>query len=229
MTYTRAVFAGLDLAHLDNTAQDALIALFNDASVDLGDVEARVTIAEADIDTAEAAIDVTEADMVTAEAAIVTAEAAIVTAEADIDTAEADIVVLQAAISGLAYQRTFDWEDSDVDVVAGSAAINLGDALPADAFVLAVHASVTEAFDDGSSGTFDLDLGVVGTSNQFLVDGDLDSTAELATPTLYPVIASAEQLLVTIKGNVNLSTLTSGTVVVTVLYSVPVTTVVPAP
>jgi hypothetical protein len=125
-------------------------------------------------------------------------------------------------------KRVFDFADTDIDVASQSAVINLGAALPAGAVLVGVDAVVTDAFTDGATGTFDLDLGIDGDDNLFLTNGDLD-TADKISVTGMPFAVGGEQLVVTVKGDVNLSTLTAGTVEVTFFYFVPDVTVIAAP
>lgn len=127
------------------------------------------------------------------------------------------------------YTRTFDHADTDVAVAATSAAIELGDALPAGAVVYAVTADVTEDWSDGGAGTFDLDVGDgtdddLFTPTQVVLDGGVALRTQSAC-----IPAGGVQLTVTIVSDVNLSTATTGTVELKVHFAVPYNEAIAAP
>lgn len=127
------------------------------------------------------------------------------------------------------YTRVFDHADTDVDLGATSAEIELGDALPVGAVVLGVTCDVTEDWSDGSTGTFDLDVGDGTTADLFTpTQVVLDGGAALRTQSVL-VPASGVQLTVTIVSSVDLDTATGGTATLTVYFAVPFDTVIAAP
>lgn len=135
------------------------------------------------------------------------------------------------ALAGVqAYTRVFDCDDTDVALAAHSAAINFGSALPTGAVVLGVIADVTEDFSDGGASTFSADVGVSGGDDDLFTPTalDIDNGVALYTQSV-AIAASGTQLAVTISGSVNLSTLTTGTMTLTVLFCVPTTTTIAAP
>lgn len=155
---------------------------------------------------------------------------ALVDADAEILALAAESAELLAAKIQM-YTREFDHEDIDVDVVAASTGeIVLGDTLPAGATVLGAHARVTEAWSDGAAGTFDLQVGIAGTEDLWVANGNLDAGGSLhSAATAVPRIVGAADLVVQIDGSVNLSTATAGKVTVSVLWMVPDETVILAP
>lgn len=127
------------------------------------------------------------------------------------------------------YTRTFDHADTDVAVEDTSAAIELGDALPEGAVVYAVTADVTEDWSDGSTGTFDLDVGD-GTDDDLFTPTqvELDGGTALRTQSV-AIPAGGVQLTVTFVSSVNLDTATGGTVELKVHFAVPQDTEIAAP
>ena len=133
----------------------------------------------------------------------------------------------EAAARIQSYARTIAFDDVDVDVAATSAEVDIGDPLPAGAFVLGVYANVTEDFDDGAAGTFSADVGDSGGDDDRYTPTALDidgGVAELGSQ-LSMLPAGGEQITVTLTGSANLSTLTSGSVDIVVTYFVPTETV----
>lgn len=140
-----------------------------------------------------------------------------------------------AAFERKALRRTFAFDDTDVAVAATSAVITFGDPLPINAVVESVHATFTD-WTDGSSGTFEADVGVLsGDDDRFTptaLDIDGAASGELNQTVNLPGNNSGAttQLAVKFGSDVNLSTLTGGTMVLTVYYYVPSSiTVVEAP
>lgn len=127
------------------------------------------------------------------------------------------------------YTRVFDHADTDVALEATSAEIALGDALPTGAVVYGVTCDVTEDWSDGSTGTFDLDVGD-GTDDDLFTPTQvvLDGGAALRTQAVI-IPASGVQLTVTIVSSVDLDTATGGTCELTVYFGVPYETTIAAP
>jgi hypothetical protein len=120
------------------------------------------------------------------------------------------------------YKRVFDHADTDINVAATSAVINLGDPLPADAIVIGVIADVTQDWADAGAGTFSADVGVAsGDDDRFTPTAlDIDGgVAELGQTVLLQ--AGGTQLAVTFTGSVNLSTLVTGTMTLRVFFVQP--------
>lgn len=119
-------------------------------------------------------------------------------------------------------RRTFAFDDADVAVAAVSVDIDFGDPLPAGAFVLGVYANVTEDWTDGGAGVFFADVGVSGGDSDRFTPTALDIDGGIAELT-QSVLLSADgtQLAVHIEGDVNLSTLTGGSMDLVVVYFVP--------
>lgn len=117
--------------------------------------------------------------------------------------------------------RSFRFDDPDVAVAATSAKIPLGNPLPAGAVVLGVVCDVTDDWTDGSTGTFDLDVGDGTTDDLFTpTQVVLDGGVALRTQSVM-VPAGGVQLTVTFVSSVNLNTLTGGAADLQVLYVVP--------
>jgi len=120
------------------------------------------------------------------------------------------------------YLRTFSFDDVDIDVAATSAAISFGDVLPTGAVVVAVWADVTADWTDGGAGTFSADLGDGSDPDRYTptaldIDGGI---ATLGNQVLWDP-SGGVQLEITFTGDVNLSTLTGGTMVFRVWFIVP--------
>lgn len=118
------------------------------------------------------------------------------------------------------YSRTVSRTDADVALAATSAVIELGDPLPEGAIVLGVIANVTADW-AVSAATFAADIGD-GSDDDYFTPTQLDidgGIALLQQSVCLP--AGGKQLTLTITGSVNLSTLTSGSMALTVLYVVP--------
>jgi hypothetical protein len=127
-------------------------------------------------------------------------------------------------------RRVFDHADTDVALAATSAAIDLGDALPAEAIVLGVRADNTQDWTDGVAGTFAMDVGDGATADKFNPTAALDIDGGIAVLGEFTTVHSSEdQLTVTISSTVNLSTATAGTTELTVYYVVPVVITAAAP
>lgn len=151
-----------------------------------------------------------------------------------LDRFEPSMIGGQVAGSGYgrvqAYRRTFDHADTDIAVADTSVAIDFGDALPVGAIVLAVIADITQDWSDGGAGVFGADVGVSGGDADLYTPTELNIDGGVALQTQFVGIpASGVQLAVTITGDVNLDTLTTGTMVLTVLYMVPQVTEIAAP
>lgn len=121
----------------------------------------------------------------------------------------------------MSVSRSFAFDDEDVAVEDTSVEIALGDPLPEGAIVLGVIADVTADWTDGSTGSFDLDVGD-GTDDDLFTPTQvvLDGGAALRTQNAF-VPAGGVQLTVTFVSSVDLDTLTGGAVDLTVLYVVP--------
>lgn len=116
------------------------------------------------------------------------------------------------------------------DAVAGEAqAINIGTALPANALVMGVRATLTTQFTGGAVSAVVLDVGYAGSTESVMKD--LDVFGSVAAGAQYtdgstakpkPVAASAKQLIATFTpdGGHALSALTAGSVKVDVFYVV---------
>jgi hypothetical protein len=129
-----------------------------------------------------------------------------------------------------AYQRLFDHADTDVALVDTSAEIELGDVLPDGALVLDLISDVTEDWTDGGAGTFSADVGDGSDPDKFTPTIlDWDNGIARQVQAAGPIDGGGDQLTVTITGSVNLSTLTAGKTLLTVLYVVPDVEVVVAP
>lgn len=137
------------------------------------------------------------------------------------------------AVSGAAngtiqtYTRTFAFDDVEIDVAALTASVDIGDTLPAGAIVLAVIADVTVDWTDGGAGVFSADVGISGGDADLFTPTalDIDGGIALLTQTM-AMPGGGEQLAVTFDGDVNLSTLTAGSMDLTVLFCVPAATAV---
>jgi hypothetical protein len=127
-------------------------------------------------------------------------------------------------------RRTFAFDDTDVAVSDPTVSIDLGDELPAGAFVLAVLADITQDFTDGATGVFGADVGVSGGDSDKYTPTELniDGGAAVQTQCVF-LDASETQLAVTFTSDVDLDTLTGGSVTITVLYVVPTIIDVEAP
>ena len=137
-----------------------------------------------------------------------------VSPEARLDTLE--------ALGTFAYRRTFLFSDVEIDVAALTASIDFGAALPEGAIVTAVISDVTEDFTDGGAGVFSADVGISAGDADLYTPTELNIDGGIALQTqAVNVPASEIQLAVTFTGDVNLSTLTAGTVEITVLFVVP--------
>lgn len=121
----------------------------------------------------------------------------------------------------MSVSRSFAFDDADIAVEDTSVEIPLGSPLPEGAIVLAVICDVTADWTDGSTGTFDLDVGD-GTDDDLFTPTQvaLDGGAALITQSV-AVPAGGVQLTVTFVSSVDLDTLTGGTADLTVLYVVP--------
>ena len=121
----------------------------------------------------------------------------------------------------MSVSRSFAFDDADIAVEDTSVEIPLGSPLPKGAIVLAVIADVTADWTDGSTGTFDLDVGD-GTDDDLFTPTQvvLDGGAALRTQNAF-VPAGGVQLTVTFVSSVDLDTATGGAVDITVLYVVP--------
>lgn len=128
------------------------------------------------------------------------------------------------------YYRLFDWENTDLEVAALFKVITFGSPLPAGAIVLSVIADITEDWGDGGAGTFGADVGVLSGDDDLFTptELDIDSGAALQIQNLF-IPAGGIQLAVRFFGSANLSTLTSGTMGLTVVYAVPVVATIAAP
>lgn len=126
-----------------------------------------------------------------------------------------------------ALTHSFSYLDAAIDIAAQTAAINIGDPLPAGAFVLGVYANILTDWTDGGASTFAADVGIASgdddryTPTELNIDG---GAAEQAQTVMLP--AGGNQLCVTFSGSVNLGTLTGGTMDLTVIYFVPTGTAV---
>jgi hypothetical protein len=110
---------------------------------------------------------------------------------------------------------------ADLNDADGSQSFNIGTALPAGAVVLGCTATVTEAFTDGATGDFDLDIGIAGAPTSLLADADLSlgvKSGPLGARPLgrYP----SAQLLATVRADVNVTTATAGAAVIEVFYAI---------
>jgi hypothetical protein len=118
------------------------------------------------------------------------------------------------------YTRTLDHADADVALAATSAVIELGDPLPEGAVVLGVIANVTEDWAVGGA-TFEADIGDGSDADKFTPTAlDIDGGIALLTQAVF-IPGGGDQLTLTITGSVNLSTLTSGIMALTVLFVDP--------
>lgn len=127
----------------------------------------------------------------------------------------------------VALQRTFAFDEEDLDVAALEAVIDLGEPLPDGAYIVGMYAEVTDAWEAGD-GAFTATLSIQDDANAWFTPMTLDDEGKYQTSVM--LAASGAQLLVTFEGDENLSTLTAGALVVHVLYAVPQIMVVgPAP
>ena len=103
-------------------------------------------------------------------------------------------------------------------------AVNVGTALPADAHVLGVNATVGTKFQNvGDTDTTTLDVGVAGTVELHVKDASAKTTGSKAPNGATSWVgraAGTEQVIATFDSDVNFNTLTAGSVVVTVFYFV---------
>lgn len=104
----------------------------------------------------------------------------------------------------------------------GSQSFNVGAVLPAGAVVIGHAVNVTQAFTDGAAGDFDLDIGVAGTLTSIVNDMDLSPTGKKYGPLGARAGGryDGEQILATVRANVNLNTSTAGSAVIEVFYVV---------
>jgi len=148
-------------------------------------------------------------------------------------TAEAELTALIGGVTTSAYHRLFDHADSDVAVDATSVDIDFGDALPADAIVLAVLSNVTEAWDDdGPTDTWEADVGVSsGDADRYTpTPMTLDTQADLGAQVLF-LDGSETQLALEIRasGSKKLNELVAGKLDLLVVFAVPGITEIEAP
>lgn len=143
-------------------------------------------------------------------------------------TARARLKKLESAVSELqelgvySLQKTFNYDDPEIAVEDTSAVVDLSDALPAGAIALTTIAELTEAWSDGSTGTFSADVGEKGGDDDLLTPTPLDIDGSLGTTfqnVSLPI--GGETLAVTFTGSVDLDTATAGSVTITVLYLMP--------
>ena len=133
------------------------------------------------------------------------------------DKIDLGVLLAQGRISAI--QKTINFDDAEVAVVAmTTGAIPFGSALPENATFIGAHWNVIDDFDDGATGTFDGHLGVTGAADRFEAAANLDAIADVTTPGPVYIGANPTNLVWTITGDVNLSTLTGGQVVLTVYY-----------
>jgi hypothetical protein len=96
-------------------------------------------------------------------------------------------------------------------------------ALPVGAFVLGIAFNVTTDFDDGAGATNKVDVGIAGTLTGF-VAGSADNLGTIGkvpggtAGTLGGTLQSGATPRLTFTGSANLSTLTQGSVTISVLY-----------
>lgn len=120
------------------------------------------------------------------------------------------------------YTRTFAFSDAAIDIAAVTAAINLGDPLPVGSIVMGVIADVTVDWTDGGAGVFSADVGIASGDADLYTPTALDIDGGIALLTQAQCQpASGVQLAVTFDGDVNLGTMTAGSMALTVLYVVP--------
>jgi hypothetical protein len=111
----------------------------------------------------------------------------------------------------------------DIAVAATTASVDWSTVMPTNAVIEQVYATVTVAFDDGGAGTFKLDFGVKTTDPDAIIDGaagNLDATGVINGPQgIAPSgFYSGAQLAFAFTGDVDLDTLTAGSVTVTIVY-----------
>lgn len=149
----------------------------------------------------------------------------------DVDTNKGVLVLmgpaLQASVAALEANKvtsiTRSLTDSDLTDADMSQSFDFASALPANAVILGYDIRVTEAFTDGGSGVFTLDVGLSGGDLDQLVDGAaLGTIANIANaPGVRPTGKyGAITLAATVIGDVNLNTATAGAVDIEVFYCV---------
>lgn len=115
--------------------------------------------------------------------------------------------------------------DDDLTDSDGSQSFDIG-VLPENAVLLGASITVTEAFDDGASGTFVADIGISGGDTDAILDGaadNLGTTGVVASPLGVRALgryAGTPTLAVVVNSNVNVVTATTGAALVEVFYAV---------
>lgn len=120
-------------------------------------------------------------------------------------------------------RRTLTITTADLTASAGSQSIDIGAALPAGACVIGAWLALATTFSGGGASSCTADLGVKGGDTDSLIDGaDLFTAAgEISSPAgvlpagHYGAITPA----VVIAADVNVDTLTAGSVTVNILYT----------
>ena len=116
----------------------------------------------------------------------------------------------------------FAYDDADIDVAALTATRTLAADLPAGTVVLGVESTTTVDWDDGAAGTFQADLGDGTDADEYSADvGNIDGGASRVGAAIMMALTAEGDLIMTITGSANLSTLTGGATTFKVFIALP--------
>lgn len=114
-------------------------------------------------------------------------------------------------------------EHSDLTAAATSETINIGDALPANAFIVGRWVEVTTAMSGGSASSVTVDVGTSANTDSIIDGADVFTGAVSGSGTagVSPVgFYSAAQLQATFTSDVNVAALTAGDITIHIAYAV---------
>jgi len=110
--------------------------------------------------------------------------------------------------------------DADLTDTDTSQAFDFASALPTNALIQGITLVVTEAFSDGSTGTFTATLGDGTTADQYASALDIDATAGTVAGSAVWQPASGVTPTLTVTGSVNLNTASAGDATVHIWYAI---------
>ncbi len=171
------------------------------------------------------------AEIATAHAAVGDFDPRIANALYDVAAAAiVDIEALQVDVAaGLtASKRTVTVGHADLDAAATSQTINIGATLPANARIVGYDIRALTIFTGGGAGAVTVDVGTSGDIDAIVDGSDLFAAAVDGGPSTMPLgirpnktfITAAAQLIATFVADVDVADLTTGSVVIDVLYVV---------
>lgn len=120
------------------------------------------------------------------------------------------------------FTSAFAYDDADVNVAALTMTRTIAADLPAGSVVLGVESTTTVDWGDGAGGAFQADLGDGTDADEYSADvGAIDSGASHVGAAVMMTLASEGDLVMTLTGDANLSTLTGGATTFKVFVALP--------